>query len=345
MTTLFDMSEEKLHKTSKETVEDYFERLQEDYKLKSSYQGIQKEGVVMALTKIGKGTSVLIDVVWCLLDNELPSTFTKKDSVKFSNGASIAHIGGYVGILMRKGRKLDREGRDYWIKPLRDIGVIEAVTFKRPDEFLIGHTTAKSMNSAYRLNSGFVEVLKAYGNADFESKLNTWIANDTSRKRLEVQVAAAEASMGKAGASSHKDLIALSISLYAKFFLPGYILVYKDDSDGDRVSKEERELMDKYGIKLGKEDAYPDAILFNPQLDSLYFIEAVTSDGEVDEHKIKGLAKICEKSNKKFAGSTTTYLTWKDFYVRQTANRNLANGSKVWIAEDPQKHMIIEHYS
>ena len=82
--------------------------------------------------------------------------------------------------------------------------------------------------------------------------------------------------------------------------------------------------------------------MLNTGDNSLWFIEAVTSDEEVDEHKMLGLKKICEQSGKIFGGATTTYLSWKEMAVRRHKYKNLANGSCVWIREDPGRYLIIK---
>ncbi len=44
--------------------------------------------------------------------------------------------------------------------------------------------------------------------------------------------------------------------------------------------------MAEAGVALTLEDAMPDALFWNPETDHLWVIEAVTSDGEVDAHKV-----------------------------------------------------------
>ncbi len=90
------------------------------------------------------------------------------------------------------------------------------------------------------------------------------------------------------------------------------------------------------------DDACPDVILYNSTRNALWFIEAVTSDGEVDCQKWDGLKRICERSGKLMAGATTTYPDWKKFAVRQKANRNLCVDTRVWISEDPTKEFVVK---
>ena len=98
----------------------------------NALQGVTKAKIKAVLGKLALGDNAdLIDGVFALLDNETDSWFTKAPKgTKFSDGATTAHLACHVGILQRGGGKLDREGRDYWIKPLRELGGIEPVALE-----------------------------------------------------------------------------------------------------------------------------------------------------------------------------------------------------------------------
>jgi hypothetical protein len=331
-----------LKKQSSESIDKFFQRVKNDYTPKEQYQGITLEDVETLLRKIDRYSADIRDAVWTLLNDEFPSPFAKAEGYTLTNGASIAHIGGYIGILLRDGNRLDREGRDYWIKPLRDIGAIETITYdSKAKSFLPGHLKSKSPNSAYRLDSTFIELLKKVNQADFADHLNKWIADDQLRHRLAVHAAAADAVKSSSASSSHQKLIQDSIKIYATHFLPDYEAVYIDDSDGDRITEEDKNKLQSLGITIELDDVWPDVILVNEKENALWFIEAVTSDGEVDLQKMQGLQKICNKCGKKLGGATTTYSNYKTFAVRQAKNKNLTTGSHVWIKEDPEKEFIV----
>lgn len=88
------------------------------------------------------------------------------------------------------------------------------------------------------------------------------------------------------------------------------------------------------GVTLTLEDAMPDALLWHPETDHLWVIEAVTSDGELDFHKVAQMER-CGKSD---VGFTTTYRTWREAAARQSAHGNVAVGTYIWIQADPAKH-------
>lgn len=327
----------------KENIESYFARIKDEgYIPKSSYQGITKDTVEQFLKRIDRYSYDIRDVILCLLNNELPNPYPKiKEFKKISSGASTAQIGSYIGILLRGQKsKMDREGRDSWIKPLVDINIIEPVTLVNT-EFVPGHGKAKSPNSAYRLNKDFISLLKKANDNNFDQLLKNWLALSDDRKRLLITLDKNDLQQQSNG-NTHKDLIRDSINIYARNYLPDYKCVFEDADDGDRVTPEEKELLSELGIVFGGlEDVWPDAILFNQKDNSLWFIEAVTSDGEIDNRKIMGFKKICSISKKRFAGCTTTYFSWKKFTSRQQSYNNLAPGSHVWVKEFPEKQYLV----
>ena len=92
-------------------------------------------------------------------------------------------------------------------------------------------------------------------------------------------------------------------------------------------------------------DAMPDVLLWNPTTDRLWVIEAaVTSDGEVDHHKVNQLNNLAERSGKAGVDFTTVYRTWKEAAARQAAHQNIAVGSYIWIHADPAKHFRVESF-
>jgi len=310
-------------------------------KVPEAFQGVSKARIKAVLTLLDLGDNAdLIDSVFAMLDDETPSWFAKapKDAT-IADGASTGHLACHVGILQRGNRKLDREGRDYWIKPLRELGGFEAITLF-DGAFIPGHVTAKSPNSAYRIEDGLKAIFQA-DDADLKAMLAAWSAQDAARERRAFQAEMAEAARALVD-SSHADLIQASVDHYAKRFLTGYRVLYVDDADGDRISADERAAMKDAGVALTLEDAMPDALLWNPETDWLWVIEAVTSDGEVDLHKVAQMRKLAERCGKAGIGFTTTYRTWKEAAARQGTHQNIAPDTYIWIQGDPSKVLKVE---
>jgi hypothetical protein len=309
-----------------------------------SLQGVSKQRIREVLARIGlKDNADLVDGVFALLDNETASWFPRPpDGAHFCDGATTAHLACHIGILQRGNGKLDREGRDYWIKPLRELGGIEAITLVG-GEFVAGHVIAKSGNSCYRLDESLRAVLMA-SDAEWPRLLAAWASQDAARTRSEFQAQAAEAARQLVD-TGHSDLIQASIAVYAARFLPGYQVIYVDDGDGDRITQEDRARFAGAGIELRLGDGMPDVLLWNPKTDRLWVIEAVTSDGEVDLHKVNQLNRVSERSGKAGIDFTTTYRTWKEAAARQGAHQNIAINTYIWIQADPAKHFLVRSFN
>jgi hypothetical protein len=304
------------------------------------FQGVSKERVKEVLQAIDQASQDKVDVVFALLDNETPSFKAKK----FSDGATVAQIGSHVNILQRgKQIKLDREQcRDYGIKPIAQIGAVEAVTLI-DGEFVAGHPISKASTSSHRLNGEFKEILKTDNKIEREKRLQEWISDDHTRKRLALQAQLAEAAKKQVD-SKHGQLIQDVVDYYVPKFLPGYEVIYVDDSDGERTSEDEKKKLKEAGVELGLEDAYPDVLLWNKETDELWVIEAVTSDGEVDAHKMQNIRKLAERHKKKGVGFTTAYRNHGDYARRQAANKNLGIDSYVWICNDASRQLRVESF-
>lgn len=309
----------------------------------NALQGVTKEKIKQVLGRLAISNNAdLIDGVFALLDDQTDSWFSKAPAgTKFSHGATTAHLACHIGILQRGSGKLDREGRDYWIKPLRELGGIEPILL-HGSEFIHGHVVAKSPNSAYRLAEDFKAILQAPA-GQWPALLDAWVQEDAARKRREFQASMAEASRQLVD-TGHSNLIQASIEHYAARFLPGYKVIYVDDGDGDRITDEDRELLARAGIELRLGDAMPDVLLWNPETDRLWVIEAVTSDGEVDLHKVNQLRALAERCGKTGVDFTTAYRTWKETAARQGAQGNVAVDSYIWIQADPAKHFRVESF-
>ncbi|MFT6925516.1 MAG: hypothetical protein ACJAZP_001100 [Psychromonas sp.] len=311
--------------------------------LTDNYNSVTVDKIRRVLTQIDRCTNNMIEGVFALMSTE-PNWFKKaaENGYLFRDGATTAHIGTHVGILQRGNRdKLDREGRDYWLKPLWEIGAIEKAYFDSKNiTFLSGHPKAKSPNSAYRLSSDFIAILEA-DEGSWQKIATVWIQENVLRERLKLQADQAEEAK-KSVESAHSLLITASYKVYAERFLSGYEVVYIDDGDGDRITDEQREALASASLSLRLGDAMPDVLLWNPETDILWVIEAVTSDGEVDNHKKASLTEFATRNGKAGIGFTTTYPTWKKTAERQSQLKNLADDTYMWIQEDASRNIHIK---
>lgn len=313
-----------------------------DRAVPQDYQGVTKTRIRQVLSSLDKETDDMVDVVFALLDDETPNLFSASPyGSKFSDGATVAHIGAHVGILQRgSSSKLDREGRDYWIKPLRELGAIDPIYFDpETHKFIQGHPKPKSPNSSYRLSRDFIEILKA-PEGEWQRMLSEWSKEEHIRERAILQARAQELSEQMV-LGDHKNLIMACKDIYVPEFFPEYEILFVDYEDGQRVTEEEEQLLARAGLSLDLGDAIPDLLLWNPATDVLWIIEAVISDGEVDEHKVVQMLSLVRRSGKAGAGFTTAYTSWSDAARRQGRYKNIAPSTYIWISEDPSKHFLV----
>lgn len=308
--------------------------------VKDVLRGVTKARITEVFARIDRNHPDMVDVVFSLLDDR-PTWFSNAPAgARFCDGASTAQVACHVGILQRGRGKLDREGRDYWLKPLWEIGAIEKVFLDKDTRTIVaGHPVAKSPNSAYRLADSFVEILAAPADS-WRAMLDAWVSAEAVRGRLELQARLARDAANAVG-SKHQQLINTIVEVYAPRFLPGFEVLYVDDSDGDRISEEEKERLRDAGIVLQLDDSVPDVLLGHRDRNELWVVEAVTSDGEVDIHKINQMQALAKRTGKASVGFTTVYPTWRVAAARQGRYKNIPPGTYIWIAEDPSKQLKV----
>jgi len=170
------------------------------------------------------------------------------------------------------------------------------LTPRQPD-FLPGHPVPKSPNSAYRIAPAFLEILKASG-LQRAALLKAWGSEDATRARLQVHATLAEATRAKVGTPAHGTHHG-GRQVMCRISCPVSTSYTCDATDGQRVTFEQQQALAKAGITIRLDDPMPDILLWNPTTDKLWVVEAVTSDGEVDLHKVEGLTRMAERSGKK----------------------------------------------
>jgi len=311
-----------------------------DRPLPTTFSGVTRARIRAVLASIDRESDDMADAVFALLDDITPSFFrSARPGTLFCEGASTQHIAWHIGGLQRDTTKLDREGRDYWIKPLRDIGAVEPVYLQpTTGAFILGHPVPKSPNSAYRLTTEFKEIL-ASPEDQWQFRLADWIREDNVRRRLELQAKMARIARSAAD-TKHSDLIAACCEYYVLEFLPGFKVIYVDDGNGERISDSQRSDLAAADITITLGDSMPDVLLWNPNTNALWVVEAVTSDGEVDLHKVEQMQALAKRCHKSSIGFTTVYQTWKVAASRQSRFKNLPVGTHLWIMEDPGKHFL-----
>jgi hypothetical protein len=243
--------------------------------------------------------------------------------------------------LKRTASKLDREGRDLYVAPLHRPGMlIERVQVPAKREraasgqmLVEGWPKAKNQYSGHRVTAEVREMLAASAE-EFEDLLHQFLGADAMRQR---QARAAKAAERVTSDSPHAELIRVARDAQIEELARQgreYVCIYIDDTDGDRVSEAEAAQLDRRGLSFGGNWRYPDALLVDDQAREVWIIDAVTSDGEVDENRAEDFLTAFGERGWSVAGFTTAYRTYAEMVRRQAIVKNLAYGSNVWVAED-----------
>lgn len=198
-----------------------------------------------------------------------------------------------------------------------------------------------SPNYRYRLTDEMLDLLRSFGT-------HRWMANKKTFFKLHeglIDLYDAKRRFAKTpvvinGASfmfspgKHNELQKAIIEEFAPRFAPGVECLYV----GDTVEKDlvfDRSRLSQLGVKMTIHNKLPDVMLYSPDQNWLYFVEAVTSVGPMTHARVKQIREMTENC---FAGCVyvTAFLDLKTYkkFVDQ-----LAWDTEVWIAEMPD-HMI-----
>jgi len=311
-------------------------------------QGISLQRITEVMSILARNEQRMNRVIFALLDNSRPSWYriASENNLHFSDGAMQSHISCHVGILqeanVNERRKIDREQlRDYAILPLIELGIIER-SYHDEGEFIAGHQRANSLNNCYRLDEAFVELLTV-DSETLQNEIELWSNQESVRQRA-ILTAETTALAAQRVESPHHNLIQDAVDVYASRFLDGFEVVFIDVGDGTRVTDDDERDLSAAGLTIQRGDAMPDVLLWNPQTNALWVIEAVVSDGEVDFHKMERMNDYCERHNKSEISYTTVYENWSRCGIRQNSNRNIQPNTYIWIRDDPSKHYLCTSY-
>lgn len=192
---------------------------------------------------------------------------------------------------------------------------------------------------SYRLTEEFLEVIR---NINVSKKaLNAFKQNHqslieiyASKKEMEKMPVKINGQDFTFSPGKHNQLQKAIIEEFAPRFAPNAECLYVGDTiRKDLVKQEER--LKELGFTITLHDKMPDVVLYRPDEDWLYFIEAFTSRGPMDPKRIMEIDEMTPnvKSGKIYV---TAFL---DFNTYKSHSHELAWETEVWIAEKPG-HMI-----
>jgi hypothetical protein len=303
------------------------------------------------LTGLGLYTDARALALLALTDDVTPNEFgtLRRAGRPLSAAARTSHVFDYVAARLRLAKRLDREQRDYVFVQLREVGLIDICWVLPADEaerqgklITYGVHDPKSPNNAYVLTSAARKLLLETPKTGWKQALRKWGAGD-KRRRIRIAQRTAAQTVSSAGSSGarHSALIRSCVDALQDSIASGFELAFVDEADGERIAAKWEKPLDKLGLKPDLESPWPDAILVKRRAKQVWFVDAVKTDGEIDEIRAQALRDWATGRGFKVAGMTTAYESWRDVARRQGKHKNLAIGTTLWVAEDGGKLLSV----
>lgn len=198
-----------------------------------------------------------------------------------------------------------------------------------------------SPNYKYRLTAEFLNLIQTFGTNEWKSQLKEFLQNhetliskyESKRQLKKIPVKINDA-LFEFSTGIHNELQKAIIEEFAPRFAQGSEVLYVGDTTNKGLVLNERKLKD-LGFEVVVHDKMPDVVLYNSEKNWLFFIEAVTSVGEISPKRIFEIEEMTKYSN---AGNV--YVTaFPDFKTYKKFAHNLAWETEVWLSE-LLEHMI-----
>jgi DNA (cytosine-5)-methyltransferase 1 len=206
------------------------------------------------------------------------------------------------------------------------------------------HADTNDGTRGYALSEAAVELLRAYGTADWETHLVKFrvdvgaIADRLSRARemRAVPVVLPEGQVLTLLPGPHNELQKAIVEKLLPCHAPGAELLYLGDAD-QKLLFVVQERLTSLQLPQPSRDTLPDVVAFDGQRGCLFFIEAVSSFGPISALRRELLR---ERAKSKGANHQIIFIT--AFPDRKTFARfaqEIGWETEVWLASDPE-HMI-----
>jgi len=199
-----------------------------------------------------------------------------------------------------------------------------------------------SPNAHYAISKAALEVVKAFGSSKWESALTRFKAELGELKKRYVKdrdftLIPLKLSNGvtiRLSPGMHNQVQAAVVNQFASRFAKGSMLLYLGDTAKKDLHMDSK-MLKKLSIPIDQHSKLPDVVIYDPERDWLYLIEAVTSHGPITPKRIVELENLLRNctAGKIYVSAFPDFAEFK----RHTAD--LAWETEVWIMEHPD-HMI-----
>ncbi|AJM77288.1 BsuBI/PstI family type II restriction endonuclease [Rathayibacter toxicus] len=201
--------------------------------------------------------------------------------------------------------------------------------------------TNSSLNN-YKLTDAALTVIRACGTHEFDGLVTRYLENAPSliaiyraeRDLTRIPVTLPGGAELKLGAGGQNVLIKQVIDDFCAYFIPGGQVLYIGDADSKLMHIDGVKLTE-LGVLINTHGKLPDLVIYQPEKNWLFLMEAASSHGPVDAKRHGELSAL-------FAGSTAG-LVYVSCFPNRTVMRkflaDLAWETEAWCASDPT-HMI-----
>jgi len=199
-----------------------------------------------------------------------------------------------------------------------------------------------SPKTVYAIADDALEVIKQYGVATWEAALAEFVKNkgrlieryEQRRKTNLIPVDLPNGTLVNFSPGKHNELQVKIIQEFRKRFCPGTKVVYVGDT-ARKLLHVDRDLLEQLKIPITEHDKLPDVVLYDPEKNHLFLIEAVTAHGPLSPKRQIELEETLRNSSAK-----RIYLSaFPDFREFKRHIDNIAWDTEVWIENNPD-HMI-----
>lgn len=198
-----------------------------------------------------------------------------------------------------------------------------------------------SPNYMYRITAEALFVLQSYGTGNFVYNVEAYhlqherlIEKYSSKKKMQMMPISINGKELRFSPGKHNELQRAILEEFAPRFAPYSECLYVGDTAEKSLLMNNEKLF-YLGFEITVHDKMPDIILYRPDVDWLFFIEAVTSTGPISHKRLLEIMNMTKntKSGRIFVTTFLDTATYKKFF------NDIAWDTEIWIAETPE-HMI-----
>lgn len=201
--------------------------------------------------------------------------------------------------------------------------------------------TNSSLNN-YKLTDEALTVLRAFGTSEFDELVRRYLAAApgllaiyrAERDLARIPITLPGGVELTLGAGGQNVLLKQMIEDFCAYFIPGGEVLYIGDAD-NKLMHFDKEKLAKLGVVVNTHGKLPDLVVYQPEKNWLFLMEAASSHGPVDAKRFGELSSLFEASK---AG-----LVYVSCFPDRAGMRkflaDLAWETEAWCASDPT-HLI-----